>query len=538
MRTLPNYSPPHIERVRELLLRLLAGQLLIPRFQRHFVWKDEQRLELFRSIVRGLPIGSILTWTTKTHHLACFETIGGLRVAPPSQEQPKTYLLDGHQRMASLLATLGPGLVGEEGLVEQGEAEALEIKRGICFDLGSDDGIELAPRSGKLPPGWIDFAILLDPSRFFAAQRRLSEASLNKLARRMEYLATIIKDYQIPVVPLVSEDLDQVTDAFRLINSAGTRMSLFHMVNALTWSPDFDLSNRSADFQASLPAGWRDLDEDVLLRMCKLILDLDLFENEAKRVAEAFKAGAQSAVLEKAQKALTRALKFLDSSLKIQHSQILPYTHQVVLVAEALRLEPTDEPSADLSKALWTWFWVTTYTEHFGGASAGRMSRVVKQIRRIRNKEAVDIAEELAAGPVEPASSFSLNTARSRAAVWRLAEMKYRSSANEGYNPFELLAKDARGSLLRLSQTPRKGREGIEHWLLLPAEEHHTFQARLAAGSLAEQDLAAHGIDAAASAAFAAGDLDEFFRRRRRVLLEDEARFVRQLGLEYSLPPE
>jgi uncharacterized protein with ParB-like and HNH nuclease domain len=38
------------------------GNLQVPAFQRAFVWNNEKKLELFDSIKKGFPIGSLLLW--------------------------------------------------------------------------------------------------------------------------------------------------------------------------------------------------------------------------------------------------------------------------------------------------------------------------------------------------------------------------------------------------------------------------------------------------------------------------------------------
>ncbi|MFO5474001.1 MAG: DUF262 domain-containing protein, partial [Dolichospermum sp.] len=46
----------------DLLEEIANGGYQIPVFQREFVWKTSQILELFDSILKGYPIGSLLFW--------------------------------------------------------------------------------------------------------------------------------------------------------------------------------------------------------------------------------------------------------------------------------------------------------------------------------------------------------------------------------------------------------------------------------------------------------------------------------------------
>ena len=40
------------------------GEIKIPQFQRKFVWKEQQALDLLDSIANNYPIGSLLLWRT------------------------------------------------------------------------------------------------------------------------------------------------------------------------------------------------------------------------------------------------------------------------------------------------------------------------------------------------------------------------------------------------------------------------------------------------------------------------------------------
>jgi uncharacterized protein with ParB-like and HNH nuclease domain len=56
--------PPHpsVEHLPTIFRRIESRNLLIPAFQRHFVWKESQILALLESVYNGFPIGSVLLW--------------------------------------------------------------------------------------------------------------------------------------------------------------------------------------------------------------------------------------------------------------------------------------------------------------------------------------------------------------------------------------------------------------------------------------------------------------------------------------------
>src|SRR4051794_15261833 len=56
---------PTVDRVEELAARILNGDIILPKFQREFVWSKRQVIELWDSIARNYPIGSVLLWRSR-----------------------------------------------------------------------------------------------------------------------------------------------------------------------------------------------------------------------------------------------------------------------------------------------------------------------------------------------------------------------------------------------------------------------------------------------------------------------------------------
>ena len=63
--TPPKDPQPTIDRIDELARRMLTGDILLPKFQREYVWDRSQILMLLDSIAKGYPIGNILLWQTR-----------------------------------------------------------------------------------------------------------------------------------------------------------------------------------------------------------------------------------------------------------------------------------------------------------------------------------------------------------------------------------------------------------------------------------------------------------------------------------------
>lgn len=56
---------PEVVFLGNLVERIVAGKIRVPRFQRPFVWRQPDLLQLLDSVLQGFPIGSILIWDTE-----------------------------------------------------------------------------------------------------------------------------------------------------------------------------------------------------------------------------------------------------------------------------------------------------------------------------------------------------------------------------------------------------------------------------------------------------------------------------------------
>lgn len=213
--SIPNsISELKIKYLYQLLDQIEKGQLLVSKyFQRDFVWKDEQRLDILRSIKSGIPIGSFLVWETTQDDFDIFDKIGGLSVPlPPDAEVAYTYLLDGHQRLSTLFGTL-----------KRPVNEALEDKTNIVdnvdwriyYNLEEEDFCLLALRENP-KPRWLPVNVLLDSLALLKILRKLAN---NELIQRAEQLSKIFISYKIPLVSIETDDLEHVTTAFHRVNN-------------------------------------------------------------------------------------------------------------------------------------------------------------------------------------------------------------------------------------------------------------------------------------------------------------------------------
>jgi hypothetical protein len=148
---------PTADRIHQLAGRVLSGDIVLPEFQRPFVWKRPQILDLLDSIYRNYPIGSMLVWESSLK-LMSKRSIADLQIADRSPNYPVNYLLDGQQRLSTVCGVLHwkPSKPTSVWNV------AFDLKKGEFFHV---DSLE------ELPLHQIPLRRLADPSEFY---RKLS----------------------------------------------------------------------------------------------------------------------------------------------------------------------------------------------------------------------------------------------------------------------------------------------------------------------------------------------------------------------------
>src|SRR5690349_8853339 len=97
-RIMPPIAPSRLETgtafIKDLISDIKKGEIKIPQFQRKFIWKEQQAIDLLDSIAKTYPIGSLLLWKTKVK-LHVERNIGDFRLPETDDLTPTDYVLDG-----------------------------------------------------------------------------------------------------------------------------------------------------------------------------------------------------------------------------------------------------------------------------------------------------------------------------------------------------------------------------------------------------------------------------------------------------------
>lgn len=352
---------PSVDRIEELASRILKGDILLPKFQRDFVWEKKQIIELLDSIANNYPIGSVLLWRS-TQPLKSERSIADLEIAPTQRGYPVNYLLDGQQRLSTICGAL---------YWQGGDPHS---RWNLAYDLQEGKFLHLE-RLEDPPLHQLRLNLIRDPAKFFkqvASLDTLQAFDVPALKKRAEELFNRLKDYKIATVTLHDMSIDTVAPIFERINSKGTPLTMVDLMRAATWSENFDLFDEISGITSELETKkFGGIEKKTILRSISAAAGGGFSEASIDQLRKHDADKLKSAVSD-TKTAYLRSVDFLATDLNIPSDAQLPYANQLVVLSEFFRLKKA--PTAKQYTELKRWFWRTAATGYFGGWNTGNMA--------------------------------------------------------------------------------------------------------------------------------------------------------------------
>jgi len=408
---------PEVIFLGKLIQKIVEGKVRIPKFQRPFVWKQQDIISLLDSVYRGYPIGSILIWETN-QDIESSSSIGPIDIVSRPHGS-LSYILDGQQRITSLVGTLT--------LHENSQSIQSGIDWRIYFDLEKPNFMR-TPRGG-CTSRYFPLNKLLETSKFLTAAHEIQ--NIDDMRKKHQWLsaadnlANSFRDYQLPIVRIQEATLSGVVTVFTRLNRTGRKISPDQMISALTYREGkFHLAGELDKYQDELVRkGFGGLKRIFLLRSILAALDEDIYARDWADLV--VKDEIQTRLPKSCQSAMNGindALNFLQG-LGVISDRILPYGLQLVLLGEFFRL--CNNPSPELRKLLERWFWVTSFSGWFGSVSSSQATRALQEIRQLANGTSQGFHEvNLNEMALPFPKTFSGHSARTRAFLLYLASLK------------------------------------------------------------------------------------------------------------------
>src|SRR5436305_7079046 len=417
----PEITPQVIHLI-DLLKWAREGRLRVPRFQRDFVWRRQDIVDLFDSISKQYPIGTLFLWGADPmpEHR---DHIGPLRL--PEYKGQTWLVLDGQQRLTTLVGVL---LLGDPQWDEELDSEDPGRWK-IYFDAGSDGGFSHAPRFEHLPASYIAAPALLDTMKLFTEANRILKEGNAETAEgwvnRAQQVARAIQGYRVPIVQFTTNNLSIAVESFSRLNKKGRSIGQDEMFSALTYEERdegrFHLAGEIDKLQQSMVrSGFGQVGRTILLRAVLTAAGLDMYRTDWSRLGEQVKDATRQRLpdaVNEAERGLKEARSFLNG-LGVLNARMLPYSMQ--LVALCAFFGRCSEPTTEQRKLLQRWFWSSSFAGWFGTGNPTRVRRLVEELRdRISQEQSPTKLEHMDLDqPALPTPlRFDLRSARVRALV-------------------------------------------------------------------------------------------------------------------------
>ncbi len=508
--------------IAQLLKEVSAGRVRVPLFQRGFVWNDDDRLQLFDSIAKAYPIGTLLL--AKGRAPAGTLKLGDYE-APVEGQDEALWVVDGQQRLSTLAMSLLGDFTG--------------ARRPIYFDLESNAFV-LGPRKRSPPPAWVPTHLLSSAKTLNAWLRRA--ALRDELNDRADAMTAALREYSLPAYVVPFEEDDRVpVEIFARINRRGRALTRQEVFDALHMDASGMKPLERVDTSlARLGFGRPGL--HIVERSTVALLGRApgaLPENLRDLVEEPAK------LFRDVESSLARAVEFLSAEADVPHADWLPYDGALPTLARFFSFHPT--PHARNLELLVRWFWRATLTGNLETNNAVDGHRW-KAITADEHQSVQNLLRLVPPVPEERYRSglgpFRRGTARARIETLALYAL----------GPVALTTEDQGGRVEPASILSHGGNGGTHEvpWLLddgTGAERtlaHALLHPKVPIEELREVPWdaarhATHGIERDAWEAFVRGDLATFTRlRRARLAAHVHTFLVEHLGFDlgdHDRPP-
>ena len=204
-----------VKSIQDLLSQIGHGEILLPEFQRGYVWNRDQVRGLMQSLYRKHPTGHLLTWRTYKPSL--------VRGAQSTSNGHSLLLLDGQQRLTTLYVLFE----GKAPLFYEGESLYFDLH----FNMQTEEFRFYQTSRMENNPAWIGVHEFLREGLTTLLERieQLNEDRRTIIQQNLARLSRLdaVRNYTYTVDQVSGDEfsVDQVVDIFNRVNSQGTPLT-------------------------------------------------------------------------------------------------------------------------------------------------------------------------------------------------------------------------------------------------------------------------------------------------------------------------
>lgn len=354
-------------RLSTLLDSIDSGTMLLPEFQRGYVWNRDQVRGLLKSLYKDYPVGGLLIWETEG-------ATGAVRGAAGEVSGVKQLLLDGQQRITTLYGVAR----GRPPAFFDGDSSRFT---GLHFHI-EDEAFEFyASAKMRNDPLWTDVTRLLvdglEPAikPLYRGDAQAAERHMTRLLRLHNVMS---REFNIDKVTGADKTIDDVVDIFNRVNSGGTKLS----------KGDLALAKVCADWPAARSEMREALNQwsaagynfslDWLLRNATAIATgRSQFASLDDVGVDAFRAALKEAV-----SAIGSFLDLVSGRLGLDHNRVLMGRYAIPVISRHLHLNRGRfRNAAEQDKALY-WYVQSALRGRFTGSTETALAQDYETVAR------------------------------------------------------------------------------------------------------------------------------------------------------------
>ncbi|MDY0966399.1 DUF262 domain-containing protein [Sphingomonas sp. CFBP9021] len=422
--------------------RRVNHSLYLPAIQRPYVWKTDQIIGLFDSLMQGYPISSFLFWAVEPQNRrewSIYRFEEAYRQGEPWNQKVEPdgrdviFVLDGQQRLTSLLIGLSGSYTLREKYGRRNKSTSFRAHH-LYLDLfkdpgeiGEDDEVtanryrlkfsDAIPRSDHKQL-WIKIGDILDlkhaerlaayrdtlfggvGERVTAEQLTIAERNLNRL-HELVWIDEAISYYTERL-----QDIDRVLAIFIRANEGGVKLSkadLLMSVVTTTWGESYvrdEILGLVETLNEDMGAVFN-FDKDLVMRACLVISDLPNVYNVANFTAHNMQIIRENWKLIRLslEGAVELAARFgLDARQLSSMNTLIPIAYYISRL-NGYRLDGTSTFDAVNRERIKRWLFGSLFVGAFGGNSDGAIAicrdTIREETRSSRNFPFARLAEDM-----------------------------------------------------------------------------------------------------------------------------------------------
>jgi uncharacterized protein with ParB-like and HNH nuclease domain len=229
------------DKISEYIKNFEKGLLQVPAFQRNFVWTNEKKLDLFDSIKKGYPIGSVLLWQPFFEKEEFYDDFSGDRLGSypiPERNSNSFFILDGFQRLSTLIGCLlHPEKAKQKGIIRDEKEWQKEFN--IVYNLKVEQ-FEINRNFKEFFQ--IPIYKLVDGKEFFQFQKNIfdDDEENSTYIERYEEISLIFQNYELPNINVYGGSITEAIDIFQRLNSTGAPITTDWVINARAMGKDIN----------------------------------------------------------------------------------------------------------------------------------------------------------------------------------------------------------------------------------------------------------------------------------------------------------